>query len=133
MQTVLALALTLLTPIAYFAGLAVLGVHRAVPVFHLAISGVGVAWLVYLALKADSKKSRLLRGLAGGLGLLWLVGFAWYLFDYSNYEAGGESREARSVPALASLTLADHTGAERPWLDAPQAKATLLVLYRGYW
>lgn len=132
MQTVLALTVALLAPVAYFAGVA-FGYNPAIPVVHLAVIVAAGLWLAVSAARASEPRSRRMRSLAAFVALLWLGAFAWYLFDYSNYESSGESREARAVPELVGLTLADHTGTPRTVLDAESARATLLVLYRGYW
>lgn len=133
MQTVLVLAAALLAPIAFFAGVVALGWNPAVPVVHLAVTAGAGLWLAVSAAKAADTKMRLRRGLAAVLALFWLGAFAWYLFDYSNYAVGGESREARLVPELVGLSLADSAATPRVVLEAEQARATLVVLYRGYW
>jgi len=69
------------------------------------------------------------------MALVLTAGYVWYTLDYSTYEAKPQTllAEGQVIAGLSTLELADADGTVRRVLDPEDDRATLLVLYRGYW
>ncbi|MEM9558215.1 MAG: hypothetical protein AAGC60_28410 [Acidobacteriota bacterium] len=125
-----------------------LGIYQRIPWAHLLLGFMGVGILVF----ATIERPGILRIAGAALSTVLVAGFAWWTLEYSSYssqrygvvhaqeteaDAGDEAVQeplAVSIPRLASLELPNVEGASVPLL-APEARAraTLIVLYRGYW
>lgn len=121
-----------------------MGVYQEVPRVHLALAVVGLALLIGGAIRRPAA----FRIAGATLAAVLVAGYAWWTLDYSSYgvaeaqeppksssptyEPGEE--KVRSVPRLASLELPNAAGEVVPLLARDEsARATLIVLYRGYW
>ena len=132
MQTFFALLLVFLSAVSYFVLALGFGVRQNMPIMHIVVGLMACAWLARLLLQAQSRGRRIARSLALVFGAALVGLFTWYTLDYSTYEQHGEAPvQGKVVADLAGLELSRHDGTTGPLLG-PQ-KATLLVLYRGYW
>ena len=134
MKTALFFLLTAVAILSYFPLAFFFGIRQDVPAAHLLAGLVGCALLVRRLAEPGSLKARTARAVALAFGLFLVVGFAWYTLDYSAYDRKGPaSVQDRAVAELSSMELVRHDGTPASLLGADGSKATLLVLYRGYW
>lgn len=120
--------LALLTLISYVVISTTVPINQWVPWVWLALLAAAVVWSVKL-LRDEASVSRI-AGLVLTVGLAAL--FSWWTLSFSNYESQEAAVEdGDKVTQLASMSLRDHAGLERPVLA--EGGPTLLVLYRGHW
>lgn len=114
----------------YFLLLVGFGVYQRYPVAHFIACGVGSIWL--LALFAQERTWGRAAVALAAVGITG--GYVWYTLSYSSYAPRAQAvAEGQVLAELATLRLIDQDGEQRTLLDPEDGRATLLVLYRGYW
>lgn len=114
----------------YFLLLVGFGVYQRVPVLHFLACIAGSLWLAGLFVRERT----LGRAAVAGTAILLTAGYLWYTLSYSTYPPRTQPTvEGEVVTELVTLRLTNHEGVERPLLDPEGSRATLLILYRGYW
>lgn len=129
MKTLLALALVIVAIASYFVLALGFGVFQLYPVVHYVLAIAGCAWLAFLVRRQPGWR----RGLALVCGLVLTGFYLWYTLSYSTYENRAHRvAEGEVVAMLSDLHLTDQDG-ETATVLAADARATLLVFYRGFW
>lgn len=126
MRSLLPLLLVLVAVVGYFVLSGSFGIFQAFPWPHFLLAGGASLW----ALSRAAKLRRILPILVAILCIFFTGAYTWYALSYSAYESTDGAEVGERLDALASLELASHEGAPTAVLAG---KATLLVLYRGYW
>lgn len=122
------LLMALLTMISYVVISTTTPLNQRIPVIWLVLLAVAVVWSVTLL--RDKTSALRIVGLLLTVGLAAL--FSFWTLSLSNYESQEAAvDDGDTVEELASMSLRDHAGLERPVLAA--GGPTLLVLYRGHW
>ena len=122
------LLLALLTVVSYLVISTTTPLNQRIPAVWLVLLVIAVVWSVAL-LRA---KTSILRAvaLAATIGLAAL--FSWWTLSFSEYESQAAAvADGDVVAELATMSLRDHAGLQRPVLA--EGGPTLLVLYRGHW
>ena len=114
----------------YFLLLQGFGVYQRYPWPHIAACSAGSIWLA-----AQFARERTWGRAAITLSAITFTAtYVWYAFDYTTYPPRAQKIvEGQVIAELATLELADHEGIERIVIDPEDSRATLLILYRGYW
>ncbi|MEM1203119.1 MAG: hypothetical protein AAGN66_07805 [Acidobacteriota bacterium] len=131
LHQLLPLAVVFLGIASYFTLATQFGVYQRLPWLHFLIVVAGCGWLVTTLVK----KPGVMAGLSLALGLLLCGTFFWYTLSYSIYDGtNAGAAVGEQVEGLTALALPNPRGETTPLLLPPEtAKATLVVLYRGYW
>lgn len=129
LKQLLPVALIMLGIISYFVLATVFGIYQAVPWLHYAMVLGGTFWLARLAVE----KRKVLPWISTVTGAVFSVLFMWYTLSYSAYAPRQLAvQEGQVIDALTTLQLPDQDGQPTTLLDGA-SRATLVVLYRGYW
>ena len=130
MRSCLAPLAVVLACVLYFVLAVGYGIYQRVPWPHYLVAGVACAWSVVWAVRS---RRRLLPIAAAVVCLVIAGGFVWYTLDYSSYDTTARSPlVGERLDGLTTFALPSHDGEALPVLRSG-ARATLLVLYRGFW
>ncbi len=119
--------LVLASIVSYFVLATEVGITQRYPVVHFAVCIAAVVTLAVMTVKRFS----LWRLASLVVAAFFSYAFFWYTLDYSGY-AARELKVAAGASIGTGLVLTSAGGEATPVL-APAARATLVVLYRGYW
>lgn len=135
MRVFSALLLIVLSVVSYFVAAIQFGIRQDLPVIHILLGLTACAFLFREAVRAERTSQRWIRSAAVVFGLFLVSGFIWFTVVASAYSKSGPAAiQGQSVPELASLKLERHDGQVVEVISPTgSSKATLLVLYRGYW
>ena len=130
MRTLLPVVLFILLIVAYFALALGVGFDQRIPWLALLVGAAISVWAT-LRWRAERTTPRLI---VASMTAVLLGLFAWYTIDYSSYDSRALAiADGQVVEGLDGLVLSDHRGEPRAVLASDAARATLVVLYRGYW
>jgi len=114
----------------YFMLAAGFGVYQRYPILHFVGCIAGSAWLVVLF----SKERSIGRGIVTFAALGLSLAYFWYALSYSSYGSHAtQIAEGQVLAELSTIELLNQDGVSRKVLDPEDSRATLIILYRGYW